>query len=107
MEIKDINVVKEEQNRVVQLDVRGTKIKVNYFLLASINSAYFRNILKTHKDVYYIDCNADVFNELLGYVETNVMPTNVFNPKYVKAVADKLDIPLTLHKKKSILTSTA
>lgn len=84
---------------LIKLDCRGTLIKVYKYTLAK--SVYFCCLLgingsqmaKPQEDgSYFIDCDEDVFRELLCYMEYGFTRTVKFRPEYIKNLCDKFGI---------------
>jgi hypothetical protein len=99
-ENQNSNIFIDDFNTIVKIDARGKIIKVYKHIL--MNSMYFRNIFdevkfgttaKQEDGSYFIDCDADIFRELLAYMETKTFKSPMmFNSKYIKFMTDKFGV---------------
>jgi hypothetical protein len=107
-------IVISDFESTVKLDLRGKIIKVRQYIL--LESVYFRNMLgmgefkvNTSCDEngsYFIDCDEDVFRELLCWMEFGI-PKSIYgqpgivsglNPSFIKREAEKYGISLPSRK---------
>lgn len=86
-------------DNIIKLNARGHTMYVDEAILAKSN--YFRHILKgdgfqkslpDDKGEYYVDCDRDVMNELIAYMETGYFKHNRINTKYLEIMLDKYGI---------------
>lgn len=98
-EILENNFFVSDFDTIIKIDARGKIIKVYKHIL--MNSVYFRNIFDVkfkntsiqEDGSYFVDCDADIFKELLAYMETKCFKSPVmYNPKYMKFITDKFGI---------------
>jgi hypothetical protein len=82
--------------KIIEFDARGECIKVCESILSLSDSSYFKNILNdlNESNKIFIDCDGDVLRHILAYIETGYISTYRYNPKYMKKMFEKFDVPI-------------
>lgn len=88
---------------LVKIDCRGEIIKIYKHLLAK--SVYFCFLIKSKETQqedgsYYLDCDPDIFRELLAYMETGKLRKTEYAVSYIEAMCDKFGIEHNIKRKK-------
>ena len=99
---------------IITLDLRGAKYTINRRSLTSLTwnesevklNLWTKILTLDTKDPIWVDCDIEVFKEILGYCETKHFPTKRYSASYLLAVAEKLGIDIAggiKDRKKSII----
>ncbi len=88
---------------LVKIDCRGEIIKIYKHLL--VKSVYFCFLVKKEENKqedgsYYLDCDLDIFRELLAYMETGKLRKTEYAVSYIEAMCDKFGIEHDIKRKK-------